>query len=287
LFTFCHPALALPYFFPFDTLNTPDCVMLGSLRGLYLSGGFYYLNDTGKYFDENGESAYWSQYRWRYYLVPIEMGYKTRFGLYFGTQISVVDARTDVGWNSGLGDVWLKTKYSFKPNEWLRVAGRLAGKFASSHGGEQPAITDPASAFDLCLTADTEPTDFLIVECNLGYRFVGRTDAGYDQYWTTTGGSFYYMSAYFGFPFSDRKIIFTVPFIVDLSTTKYTSYYGSHTRTVSFGFNTGIKSTITVGKTGLSAITFSCEFPIAGQNIPRNYYVGTMFATYFPSLQII
>ena len=282
---FCHPAFA--YFLPFDTLNTPDRAVPGARAGLYLSGGFYYLDDTGKYYDENGESVDSSRYRWRYYFVPVELGYKTRFGLYFGAQITAVDARTDLGWNSGLGDLWLKGKYSFAPNDWLRLGGRLAAKFVNFHRYEQPVITDRASAVDLCLTVNTEPTDFFIAEYALGYRFVGIAEAGYGDYWTYTGGSFYYMSTYMGFPLFERKLIFKIPFIFDRSTATYTSDYGSSSESVSSIFSSGIISTVMIGDTGLSAITFSCEFPVTGQNLPRNYYFGATFSTVFPSLLAI
>jgi hypothetical protein len=283
---FCRPAFAFPYFLPFDTLNTPDRAGLVGRGGFYLSGGFYYLDDTGKYYDENGESVR-SIYRYRYYFVPVELGYETRFGLYFGAQITAVNGRTNQGWNSGLGDFWIKAKYSLTPNDWFRLGGRLAGKFVNFHRHEEPIITDRASAFDLCLTVDTEPTDFFIAEYALGYRFVGRTDAGYDDYWTNIGGSFYYMSTYMGFPLFNRKLVFKVPFIFNRSTATYTSEFGSTSESASSMFSSGMISTLTIGDTGLSAFTFSFEVPIMGQSVRRDYYFGATFSTVFPSLLLI
>ncbi|UCE28096.1 MAG: hypothetical protein JSW52_04925, partial [Candidatus Coatesbacteria bacterium] len=144
-------AAAYPYFFPFDSLNTPDETLRMTPTGLYFTSGVYYLNDTGEYYDNEGNTHDYLEQDWWYVFIPFGFGYSFLPGFEAGVQATIVSNETASGSTGGLGDFWLKARYSFPLSERLYIGGRLAGKFFNLHEYSIPAVSDRANSFDITL----------------------------------------------------------------------------------------------------------------------------------------
>jgi hypothetical protein len=269
-----HPA-ANPYFFPFDMLNTPDEPVSDALRGLYFSGGFYYLDDSGEPYHDDIEPQSYS-----YYFIPLNIGYEFVRGFTTGMQITIFDIEDGDLVPDGYGDVWLKAKYSKRVNGRFSLGGRVAGKL---DGVDAFSTYDEknAEALDLTFFGGAELTKRLSTEFIAGYRFIGKTEASYDDV-----GNLFHASGGPILSFRDDALTVAVP----------VSYYGQSTlqafsdeygnifygetkhRTVSIG----PRAAYTFGDQFPSSVTFRAEIVIDDENVDRDYFIGGGYSAVAP-----
>lgn len=260
--------------FPFDTLNTPDELVSDAPGDVYFSGGFYYLDDSGKSeLDDIGPQSYW------YYFMPLNVGYQFWRGFTAGVQVTLLNREYGDAVLNDYGDIWLKAKYLKRVNRFF-LGGRIAGKFGKIES-VPGTITEDAGGFDMTFFGGAELTGCLATEFAAGYRLIGKTKASYDDV-----GNVFHASG--GPTLSLWDGVFTAGVPVsyyrqstfqELSDEHANTFYGeTKYRTVSVG----PKAVYAFGDRFLSSVTFRADFVIAAENVSRDYFIGGGYSVIAP-----
>lgn len=276
-------ASAYPYFFPFDTLNTPDETLLDGPTGFYAAGDFYYLNDTGKYYDDTGKTHDYLDQNWWYAFIPFSFGYRFGFDFEVGVQSMIISNETAVGSVGGLGDFWFKARYIYPLNERFYIGGRLAGKFFNLHESSFPAVSDRSKSLDLTFFGGADIGGPLVAEYSAGYRLVGNMDDPDGPFENGDIGNDLSVTGAPGFSLSGGAFKITVP-ISYLSTSATVPAYPNegYVTIEYYGFAVGFDTTYSFGEGIYSTVNINCAFTLKGRNIPKDYYIGGGYSAVVP-----
>jgi hypothetical protein len=276
-------AAAYPLFFPFDSLNTPDETLPCAPGGFYVAGAFYYLNDTGEYYDDAGKTRDYLEQDWWYAFIPFNFGYRFRFGLEAGAQVTAVSNDTDAGSTGGLGDFWFKARYVYPLNERFYIGGRLAGKFFDLHEYSIPAVSDRTNSFDITFFGGADIAGPVIAKYAVGYRLVGNMNDLGGPFYTGDIGNDFRVTAAPGLSLAGGAYNITVP-ISYLSTSVTAPAYPNegYVTIEYYGLSAGFKTTYSFGENIHSMITMSAEFPLKGRNVSRDYFIGGGYSAVVP-----
>ena len=269
---------AYPYFFPFDSLNTPDETLPEAPAGLYLSGGFYHLNDTGKFYDdEGGKRERVEQDRW-YIFVPLNVGYRFGFGFEGSVQATIVKNNTSRGSYAGVGDVWLKVKYTKQLRDRYYLGGRVACKFLNTGRGNYPVIlTDLNDALDLAFLGGVIIVPPVNAEFTIGYRVVGASDIP-----SASSENLFYLTVSPGASFMNDRLRIYAPISYFTSTEGYIAIPENPEDPTPTGLSAGFKTTYTFDIIIRSTITIRGGFPLRGRNVSRDYFIGGGYSAVVP-----
>ncbi len=261
--------------FPFDTLNTPDELVSDAPGVFYFSGGFYYLDDSGEPdLDDIGPQSYW------YYFMPLNVGYHFWRGFTAGIQVTLLNREYGDAVLDDYGDVWLKAKYLKRFNDRYSLGGRIAGKFGKIESVPS-TIQEDADGLDLTFFGGAEINRHFATEFAVGYRFIGKTKASYDDV-----GNLLHASGGPTLSLWDGMFTAGVPVsyysqstFQELSDEHANIFYGeTKYRTVSVG----PKAVYTFGDRFLSSVTFRADFVIAAENVERDHYIGGGYSAVVP-----
>jgi hypothetical protein len=279
LFLFPFYATAYPYFFPFDTLNTPDETLPDAPTGFYAAGDFYYLNDTGKYYDDAGKIHDHLKQDWWYVFIPFSFGYRFGFGLEAGAQATIVSNNR----TGGLGDFWFKARYIYPLNERFYIGGRLAGKFFNLQEYSFSVISNRANSFDMTFLGGGDIVGPLIAEYAIGYRLVGNMNDPGGPFENGDIGNGLWVTGAPGFSLSGGAFKITAP-ISYLSTSATVPAYPNegYVTIEYYGLVAGFDTTYSFGEGIYSTFNINCEFTLKGRNIPKDYYVGGGYSAVMP-----
>ena len=268
-----HPAA--DQLFPFDTLNTPDELVSDAPGDVYFSGGLYYLDDSGKsYLDDIGPQSYW------YYFIPLNIGYQFWRGFTVGMQVTLLNREYGNAVLDSSGDFWVKAKYYRRLNDRYYLGGRIAGKFGKIESVPS-TIQEDAEGLDLTFFGGAEMNRHFATEFAVGYRFIGKNEASYDDV-----GNLLHASGGPTLSLWDGTFTAGVPVSYyrqstyqELSDEQANIFYGeTKHRTVSIG----PKAVYAFGDRFLSSVTFRADFVIAAENVARDYYVGGGYSVIAP-----
>jgi hypothetical protein len=276
-------AAAYPYFFPFDSLNTPDETLRMAPTGLYFTSGVYYLNDTGEYYDDGGNTRDYLEQDWWYVFIPFGFGYSFLPGFEAGVQATIVSNETAAGSTGGLGDFWFKARYVYSLGGLFYIGGRLSGKFFNLHGYSYPAISDRTKSLDMTSFGGARIAGPLAAEYSAGYRLVGNmNDPGSPFENGDIGNDFRVMAAP-RLALASGAFNIAVPISYLSTSATVPAYPNEGYVTINYyGCTLGFNTIYYFAKNIVSKITIGAEFTLKGRNIPKNYYIGGAYSAFVP-----
>lgn len=276
-------AAAYPLFFPFDSLNTPDETLPEAPVGFYVAGAFYYLNDTDKYYDDNGKIYERPGQDWWYAFIPFSFGYRFAFGLETTVQMTVITNETALSSRDGLGDFWFKARYVYPLNERFYIGGRLSGKFFNLHEYDIPFLSNRSKSLDMTFLGGGDIVGPLIGEYAIGYRLVGNMDDPGGPFENGDIGNDLRLMAAPGISLAGGAFNITVPISYLSTSATIPAYPNEGFVTIDYyGFSMGFKTTYSFGGNIYSTITIGAEFPLKGRNVRKDYYIGAGYSAVVP-----
>jgi hypothetical protein len=276
-------AAAYPLFFPFDSLNTPDETLPEAPTGFYVASAFYYLNDTGEYYDGTGNTRDYLEQDWWYAFIPFSFGYRFGLGFDVGMQTTVVSNDTAAGSTGGLGDFWFKARYVYPLNERFYIGGRLAGKFFNLQEYSIPAVSDRTNSFDMTFFGGIDITALFIAEYSIGYRLAGNMNDPGGTFENGDIGNDLRVMVAPGLSLVGGAFNIKVPISYLATSVTAPAYPNEGYVTINYyGFSTGFKTTYSFGENIYSTITIGAEFPLKGRNVSRDYFIGGGYSAVVP-----
>jgi hypothetical protein len=271
-------AAAYPLFFPFDSLNTPDETLPDAPGGFYVAGAFYFLNDTGEYYDDAGKTRDCPEQDWWYIFVPLNVGYRFGLGFEGSVQATIVKNDTSRGSYAGVGDVWLKVKYTKRLNDRYYLGGRVAGKFLNTGRGDYPAfLTDLNDALDLVFLGGVIFASPIIAEFTIGYRTVWESDVP-----SASSDNLFHLTVSPGASFMNERLHLYAPISYFKSLGGYFTIPEDPRDPRPTGLSAGFKATYAFENFIRSTITVRGDFPLHGRNVPRDYFIGGAYSAVVP-----